>query len=406
MTLVGYGRHVTKRQLDSDGSLTGEHGELAELAVHMCRLLLDLRSVLAPVDGAGVWMQHWEFADRSGDLAEHLLEATHLAERSAFASSFVVARTALEHQVIDELLLLAGRYSEVLKIDAATHAAYEVEWRAGKRWPDAVSFTRHGKTSTLVLAGHAVKDSTTGEVVEELSPYWRVLEHHNATLGPASVQDLFHDGIGDVDTVKAWARTSADLYDRYLSWSSLLRNLSLNGLVSSREEVALGVHYRFLSSFVHATATGYESIERATQHSSFGRRRRSHLLSELVLLYVVNFAHQELRSWQRFVDARAHLVTLSNRAEIDAAVDAVVPIAGHLWLRCGGPTPYDRMRAANYRVWRAWDKTGLPPIERTGPDQLDEAEIVYYNDVVSRLRALHDGSGVEFTTGFSAPPLW
>ena len=267
------------------------------------------------MDGAAGWMQHWDFADRAGYLGEHLSAALDLAERALYPSSLSLVRTAMEHQVVDELLLLGSLYEEVLPgTTPERHAEILSAWRAGEAWASNVEAVhRRGKSTVLVRHGHDVRDDETGQVVEVLSNYFVVLEHHDATLGTPGIQDLFHDGIGDVEQIKRWARDNDALYRSHLRWSALAANLVLNDLVDSRQQVALGVHYRFLSAFTHATATGYELIDRHTANPSWGRHRPSHVLGELVLLYVANIAHDELRVWQASVDARPGLITLANR---------------------------------------------------------------------------------------------
>jgi hypothetical protein len=65
--------------------------------------------------GGSVWLHHTEFAERTEHLAGHLAAVLDLAESGRFASAMSVARTALEHHVIDRLLLLADSYVEVVR---------------------------------------------------------------------------------------------------------------------------------------------------------------------------------------------------------------------------------------------------------------------------------------------------
>ena len=90
------------------GNLSEEHGSLETLARRSVLALLEIRDSLTPATEQGsVWMQHFDFAERAGDLAEHLNAALTLADQALYASSLALVRTALEHQVLDELLLLA-----------------------------------------------------------------------------------------------------------------------------------------------------------------------------------------------------------------------------------------------------------------------------------------------------------
>jgi hypothetical protein len=64
------------------------------------------------------------------------------------------------------------------------------------------------------------------------------------------------------------------------------------------------------------------------------------------------------------------------------------------------------MREGNRRVWIAWDKAGPIPPPECHYSAIPTNEVGYYSDVIDRLKALHTGTGMEFTTGFFALPLW
>ena len=205
----------------------------------------------------------------------------------------------MEHELTDRLLLLAERYYDDIETLTSQEFA-DVEVRAAGL-PDIISVERRGNGARLIRKGHDVTNDD-GEVVEQLSPYWRVFQHHNATIGPPGIQENFATGVIDIAHLVDHAQRNATLYSRYLKWEAILRNLVLNELIASEHGLQLEVHYRWLSAFAHPTQTGYEIIERECGHSSWGARHRSHLLSELVVLYAATFVADELHSFCEFVD--------------------------------------------------------------------------------------------------------
>lgn len=380
-----------------------EHPQLSEATRPAIELLVRLRQAVQPAEGGAAWLQHYEFTDRAWHLADHVNSALDDADQARYASAFGTLRTAMEHGLTDRLLLLAERYFD--DIETVTNEQFaEVEERAAGM-PDVISVERRGNGARLVRKGHDVTNEE-GEVVEQISPYWHVLKHHDATIGPPTIQEKFASGIIDVEQLKDHAQHNASLHSRYLKWEAILRNLVLNGLIAPEHDVRLEVHYRWLSAFAHSTQTGYDIVERECGHPSWGVRKRSHLLGELVLLYAATFAAAELHSFCEFVDKRPQLIELSNRAEIEAAIGTVRLAAAYFWWPGSAPSVFDRVTEANHRVWREFQRNGRTNWPAASdPASIPDEEVGYYPDPYERLKSMHQG-GVEVTTGLGHRPPW
>jgi hypothetical protein len=126
-------------------TLTAEHSTLAGLASSLVSVLEHWSGEVRIVEGASAWMHHGQFPERTEHLAGRLAAILVLAEEGRFASSMAVARTALEHHIIDRLLLLPDRYVAIVRPeDPALIDGWEAEWRT-KRQPwtrDVVSIER------------------------------------------------------------------------------------------------------------------------------------------------------------------------------------------------------------------------------------------------------------------------
>lgn len=178
----------------------------------------------------------------------------------------------------------------------------------------------------------------------------------------------------------------------------------MNGLIDEAHGPQLEAHYRWLSAFAHATETGYDTIDRERGSPSWGGRRRSHLLGELVLLYAATFAADELQWFCDFVGARPHLIKLTNRTEVDAAIERIRDVTAYFWWPGTPPTQLDRVEEANHRAWKSYRPGDTWP---TAPDpaSLANDEIAYYPDPLERLKKMHDGF-TEMTTGLGFSPPW
>lgn len=356
---------------------------------------------MSAAPGGSAWMQHYQFAERTQYLAHHLAAILELADSGRHHSSLVVARTALEHHLLDRLLLLADRYVEVIRPDdPAVIADWEQQWQLkSEGWTEsveAVERTRDGKSLRLIRRGHVVRDDTGAER-ERISPYWLAMEHYDAFVGHPDQQAATVRPFDDLETRIEWSRRNQALYGAYMRWSSICRNLELNTLVQPNEVVRLQVHYTFLSAFSHASQSGYELNLRPVQ----GSPTADHLLGELSLLYVCTLAVTEIETWDSYIGARSHLLAPLD-PEVRALAGEVASLVSYFWFLGGRPQDLDRCAEANRRAH---------PLLLAGrrlevrPHQIPDEEVLYYQNPLERLARLHAGDR-EITTGFGCKPLW
>ena len=386
-----------------DLPLNQEHPQLYESASRAVELLVGLEGNLTAGPDGALWMQHMEFAERAARLAEHLGAAIQLAANKYFPSALTLLRTSMEQACLDELLLLADRYRELLKVDESAYEQLKDEYDSGSAtWASSVvSFERTPQGVALVRTGHPIKNQE-GEVVERVSPYYPVIERHDAILGPPSSQSETPDAFSDPQQLREWAKQNASLYHRYLKWPAILSNLELNGRVSEREADGLEVHYRLLSAFTHPTGTGYQMV--SPRRAGLYRDDRIHLLGELVLLYVCSMGVCELRSFLEY-EAVRNTLTFKNHDELEGVCAALASTVGYFWFpRVGAPTQFDFFEEANRRAWATGGATVLTR-DATPPELIPPDEVSYYRNPLQRLERLHHGIG-ELTTGFSYRSLW
>ena len=382
--------------------LRNEHPTLTRHAEDVIHGLSRWSAEVRAAPGGSVWLHHTEFAERTEHLAGHLAAVLDLAESGRFASAMSVARTALEHHVIDRLLLLADSYVEVVRPDdLADIDRWEHDWAAKTEpWTRdvrSVERTKDGKALRLVRSGHSVRDET-GHERERISPYWVTLEHHDAFLGHPNIQPQIVRPFDDPDERVKWARRNQTLYSAYLKWSSLCGNLELNNLATPTDLLQIQVHYAFLSAFTHATKSGYDIDRRASMPNG---PSADHVLGELALLYAAAIAGAQADTWDAYTNERRHLL-LPLRPELREQVSRLHNLVAYFWFLGGSPQQFDYYQEANRRARPALMAGGRPEV---GPTQLRPEQVGYYANPFDRLRRLHVGEQ-EITTGFSFSPMW
>jgi hypothetical protein len=293
-------------------TLPNEHPTLYAATADVVAALSTLKGELEPATGGAVWMHHYDFADRTEQLARHLRATITLADAGLFPSALALSRTALEHHLLDRLLLLADRYEEVIRpADETQIDQWEREWATKEAdWTrDVVSIrrVRSGKALELVRIGHKVVDQA-GNVTERISPYWVALERYDAFAGHPDLQACLTRPFRSIDDLEGWARRNQALYGAFLRWSSICWNLQLSKLASVSDLIQLQVHYSFLSAFTHATSSGYEAQARVRPPGPSA----DHVLGELALLYAVVISASEIAAWQRYIEQRPELLAPLN----------------------------------------------------------------------------------------------
>ncbi|HVV37558.1 MAG TPA: hypothetical protein VHC63_13190 [Acidimicrobiales bacterium] len=379
--------------------LEAEHPTLATSAFGLVALLEHWQSHIAAKTDASAWMQDLEFAARTERLAGHLRAVLNLASAELFPSALVVCRTALEHHVLDRLLLLANRY----RLDFPTDADEDrdrllAEWEAQEgdwtKQVESLAPTKRGLR--LVRRGHAVINPE-GDVVEQISPYWLAMEHYDALAGHPSTQEQLLRPFRELEDSVKWAKTSQQLYSEYFKWGALCDNLELNDLASADEILQLQVHYRFLSAFTHATNTGYNVAHRDVRPNS---PSATHLLSELALLYVAVVASAQIDTWAAFLAKRSERLRPLG-AEVAKIAETARQRIGYFWFLGGKPQPFDVYEEANRRAHPLLlEGKPIPLMTDVVPE-----DVRYYSDPYDRLARLHVGER-ELTTGFAFAPLW
>lgn len=370
--------------------------QLQAVAEELLSVLEDIPDRLDP--GPVIHGQHWWCAQRAVWLGYHLAAAMSLSRTFAYPSAFVVLRAALEHHVIDLLLFLGDRYRQVFhEVSSADWDQYQKERAEGEHWThDIIGWQWRDGTLTVVRSGPHINGGP-----ETLSIYYGFLEEYDPFTGPPADQRFLTTEFMEESDHERLAEKQRALYASALRWDRLRDNLRLNGLFSEKELAQLGVHYRFLSAFVHPVSEGYRLVYGYNMPAT--PPHYDHCASELVLLYVVTLATRELRAFRRMAD-RPPQVRLRNWKELEEVLRHAEGISAHLWFPGGSPHQFDKVEEANHRGLRNGRLVPVTSQERQRPEDIPEEEIRYYRNPLARLRRMHHSS--RELTGFPYVSPW
>jgi hypothetical protein len=350
-------------------------------------------------------LQHREYARRARLLAMYLAGAVRAGDVAAYPPAFAQLRCALEQRAFDRLLFLGTLHSQIM--EGVSDDAW-VRWQTQP--PEHLhSWERLTRDRVrIVWHGPQVVDER-GRPLHELSVYYRWLKEYDPIATPS--KDF--DGIaGGRPTRKAdmglYSETQREIWREALAWKNLKANLLLNGLVVDRDVLQLDVHHRFLSMFVHpfsehVTDTVYRQRLRGDWPTD------DHYAEELLLLYVVTFAIDELRDFE-LMTQREPRVDLAEWDEVRTEVTRGEAQIAHLWPPGRAPHAYDRIHESNQRVFDNYDvqhRAG-EPLTRPNVDDpllLSDNEVRYYDDPLRRLARLH-ASSTEMMSGLTWVSPW
>jgi hypothetical protein len=383
--------------LDGQAAMTQDH---SVLLASVQTLLTDIREFRGRFqETRESYAIHYDFADRALSLEGYLSAALTLAIAGSYMPAFALLRSALEHQLVDQLLFLGRRYKQVVTdMKRTDFNVWRQDWKSRK--PGTETITRLTWTSKatapigsveVVQTGIHQQGGRTGRFARALSIYYVLLRDYDPFVGAPWDQRFLVREHGPLGVYMKLAEDQRRMYGN-LKWDGkrdgIKYNLRLNGLFTETTLRQLGVHYRFLSACVHPWL--------AATHLVYGRNRPrlrgryDHYASELVLLYSIEIAAAELIALGKMA-RRAPRLKLADWPSVLADVKAAKAAATHFWFPGDEPHEFDRVKEANARLWhgRKGIPRSFPPKHVIRPDQLTLEQIRYYRNPLRRLIEMH-----------------
>jgi hypothetical protein len=370
---------------------TDDHELLPTHADRMVARLEDIEAL--SVHGRVGHQQHTDYARRVRRLAHHLRAVMSLTESYHYPSALVVVRAALEHHLMDRLILLANRhivtYTKAKKADAAK---WEADIRAlqTKGSDIAGSFWDRAGHLNVVHRGLHSGKSKKGRG-QTISLWYFEADTYDPFVGPKWYAARLARPFWEKRQMQKFADEQASAWRYLFRHDAVMKALRVNRLLPGQHE-QVEVHYAFLSGFAHPSNRGYEAVYGRNWPDRMGSF--DHYASELLLLYVIALAAAEIEVYGRMA-RRDPRLNLRDWDVVTAEVRSAQADTAYFWFLSGGPTMYDRIDTAHTYPGNARPKFGGP---RVDPSAIRPVRVRYYRDPLNRLVKLHQSYG-EATSG-------
>ncbi len=371
---------------------TDDHGTLPAHAERMLRLLETIGSRGSSGDVAH--MQHMEHAKRAGQLAHHLRAALLLSDARHYPSALVVIRAALEHHLMDRLILLANRYIVVYSNAKEKEAA---KWDADLRTAqvqdgsDIHSWFWDREHHLNVVRRGLHSDKSKKGRGQTISNYYFEVDRFDPFLGPKWHAGRLAAPFWEKKLMLQLADEQSSAWKYLFRRPAVMKALRVNGLLIGKH-IQVDVHYGFLSGYAHPSKRGYEAIFGGNSPDRMGMF--DHYASELVLLYVISIAAAEVEVYGKMARRPPRLV-LRDWDVVMAEVRDAQEASSYFWFLSGAPEAIDRIDTVHTPTGDERMEWGAP---RRDPAKIRPTRVHYYRNPLERLVKLHH-SNRELSTG-------
>ena len=369
---------------------TDDHGPLPAHADRLLRRLETIESFT--VHGRVGHQQHTDHAQRVHQLAHHLRAVLQLTESHHYASALVVVRAALEHHLMDRLMLLANRhivtYTKAKKKDAVR---WEADLRALQAKGSDISgwFWDQAGLNVVHRGLHTTK-SKKGRG-QTISSWYFEADRFDPFVGPGKHAARLARPFWERRLMQQLADEQATAWKYLFRHDAVMKALRVNRLLLGHT-IQVDVHYAFLSGFAHPSKRGYEAVYGRNIPDRMGMF--DHYAGELLLLYVIVLAASEIEIYGRMA-RRAPRLTLRDWDTVLAELREAQTAASYFWFLSGGPGTVDRIDTVHTPPGNVRLKWGRP---RVDPNTIAVNRVRYYRDPLQRLAKLHQ-SYQEMSTG-------
>ena len=366
---------------------TDDHGTLPGHAEQLLAILENIERF--SVHGRVGHGQHTDYARRVTRLAHHLRAVLSLNESHHYASALVVVRAALEHHLMDRLILLAQHrivtYTKAKKADAAR---WEADIRALQANPDGSDIVgwfwdppyRGGHLNVIHRGLHTDK-SKKGRG-QTISMWYFEADRYDPFVGPKWHAGRLARPFWEKRLMEQVAKEQASRWKFMFRHDAVMKALRVNRLLPG-VTIQVDVHYSFLSGFAHPSNEGYKAMYGRNWPDRMGLF--DHYASELLFLYVIVLAAAEIEVYGRMARRGPRLV-LRDWDDVMSEVRLARAATSYFWFLSGEPQTFDRIQTAHTFPGNTKPKWGGP---RVDPAAINEERVRYYRDPFERLVKLH-----------------
>lgn len=321
-----------------------------------------------------------------------LMQALKLIEYKGYKESFILLRTSFEKFFYFWLMLEGKKYRwtmrqiiqrTISKTDKEARDMTLEKWRTDKKngdphYKDIIDM-QAGKQDNVIVVTY---EWTGLSVTSNGKPTGEIVPSYNFMLYEYDSNVRFLTGLSSIiegekypDIRKEEAKTQKMIYNQFIGFDNILRNLILNNLINGNQEEMIIVHYNFLSSYVH---TGKDSLEiwlNANNKFHYEPKIDDQIIQELIFLYVSKLMHLYLKVITEYYQKANPKFDASKYESIIAELGV---FSKDLWFVDNDPCEFDKLDSIRRKEIRGQTK-------QTTQDTVD---VLYYENPLTRLNAM------------------
>ncbi len=333
------------------------------------------------------------------DSLERVIE---LFEKRAYKESFILLRTVIEKFLYFWLMLEGKRYrwTKYFRVNTKSSSDSVKEgrdntvniWRDGKKkgFPDyrnIIDIQPDKKQEDIIVVTYEDDGYfLTGDKLrldEFIPSYMFMLDKYDPQTRFVSQLQTIREEDQLPDIAKQRMLEQKMIYNQFIYFEHILRNLSINGLITKKQSDMIIVHYNFLSSFVHISKISLD-IWTSLNSGFTTARYDENILRELIFLYVSKLMHLYLKVIvehykkfnQNFVSSKYEIIL--NNLDL---------LSRPLWFFDTEPTIYDK-KVAEMEEQIAKARAKILNQKGSITKRQTSTSLSYYKDPIARIAML------------------
>lgn len=325
-----------------------------------------------------------------------LMHALRLIEPKGYKESFILLRTSFEKFFYFWLMLEGKKYRwttrqtiqrTTSRTDKDARDMTLEKWRTDKKngdphYKDIVEM-QPGKQDSVIVVTYewtGLHVNSNGKPTGEIIPSYNfMLYEYDSSVRFLTELSNIIEGEKYPDIRKEEAQTQKMIYNQFIGFDNILRNLILNDLINGNQEEMIIVHYNFLSSYVH---TGKQSLEiwlNANNQFHYEPRIDDRIIQELIFLYVSKLMYLYLKV---IIEYYKKVNPKFNASIYESIINELGVFSKDLWFVDNDPCEFDKIDSLRRKTLR---------VQTMGQITQDTVNVLYYENPLTRLNAMRSG---------------
>jgi hypothetical protein len=308
-----------------------------------------------------------------------LMNVMNLNEQKGYKECFILLRTVLEKFLFFWLMFKGRKYrwtvtfhiipnisKTITEARNKTLELWKNEMKSGNPYLKSVIDIQAGKKVDNIIVTYEGE----GMFVEENGHQTGIaIPIYNLIL-ESEIKHITDPSISEGETPKSLKQLQNNMYHHFVYIKGILKNLTMNNLITKAQLNQINIHYNFLSNYVHPTIANRRMWENLNFLST---QLHQDALKELIWLYIAKFMYLYV---EVFVSSYKTTSNQSYCHKCEIIMNELRSLSKDLWFLNDDPTQFDIDQSNQRKMYLRARKHMTP------------ADIIYYENPLERLQKM------------------